>query len=76
MNSIVGRNVLSCCQRYSTNKDSVITHLFNIKNIDRITNTVSNYVCERVAILNELLQCRDGLLCLSDDSFLIDDFEQ
>jgi len=34
MNSIVGRNVLSCCQRYSTNIDSVIAFRFNIENID------------------------------------------
>jgi len=32
MNSIVGRNVLSSCQRYSTNIDSVNTCCFNIKN--------------------------------------------
>jgi len=41
MNSIVGRNVLSCCQRYSTNIDSVIAFRFNIENIDRIANTAS-----------------------------------
>jgi len=38
MNSIVGRNVLSCFQRYSTNIDSVIAFRFNIENIDRIAN--------------------------------------
>jgi len=52
--------VLSCCQRYSTNIDSVITFYFNIKNIDSIANTASDAVCNRVVMLNELLQCRDG----------------
>jgi len=55
MNSIGGRNVLSCCQRYSTNIDSVIAFRFNIENIDRIANTASDDVCNRVAMLNELL---------------------
>jgi len=27
-------------------------------------------------MLNELLQCRDGMLCLSDDSFSSNDVEQ
>jgi len=43
MNSIVGRNVLSCCQRYSTNIDSVIAFRFNIENIDRVANIASDY---------------------------------
>ena len=40
MNSVVGRNVLGCCQRYNTNIDSVVTCRFDIKNIDRVANTV------------------------------------
>jgi len=63
MNSIVGRNVLSCCQRYSTNIESVIVFRFNIENIDRIANTASDDVCNRVTMHKELLQCRDGMLC-------------
>jgi len=31
-----------------------------------IANTASDDVCNRVAMLNELLQCRDGMLCLTD----------
>jgi len=42
MNSIVSRNALICCQRYSTNIDSVIVFRFNIENIDRIANTASD----------------------------------
>jgi len=76
MKSIVGRNVLSCCQRYSTHIDSVIAFRFNIENIDRIANTASDDVCNRVTMLKELLQCRDGMLCLSDDSFSSNDVEQ
>jgi len=64
--TIVSRNALGCCQRYSTNIDSVITLHFNIKTNDRIANTASEDVCNRVAMLNDLIQCRDGMLCLSD----------
>jgi len=45
-------------------------------NIDRIANTASDDVCNRGAILNELLQCRGGMLCLSDDSFSSNGVEQ
>jgi len=76
LNSIVGFNGLSCCQRYSTNIDSVIAFRFNIENIDRIVNTTSDDVCNHVTMLNELLLCRDGMLCLSDDSFSSNDVEQ
>jgi len=45
--------------------NSVIAFRFNIENIDRIANTASDDVCNRVMMLKELLQCRDGMLCLS-----------
>jgi len=64
MNSIVGRNVLSCCQRYITNIYSVITYRFNIKNIDRIANPASYDASNRIALLNELIQCRDDYALL------------
>jgi len=76
MNSIVGRNVLSSCQRFTANIDSVNTYRFDIKNIDRIANNASDDVCNRVTMINELLQCRDGMLCLSDDSFSSSDVGQ
>jgi len=69
-------NVLRYCQRYSSNIDSVIAFRFNIKNIDCIANTASDDFCNRLAMLNELLQCRDGMLCLSDDSFSSNEVEQ
>jgi len=45
----------------STSIDSVITYRFDIKDIDRFANTASDDVCNRVAILNELIQRRDGI---------------
>jgi len=61
--------VLSRCQRYSTNIDNVIAFRFNIENIDRIANSASDDVCNRVTMLNELRQCRDGMLaCLTTHS--------
>jgi hypothetical protein len=68
-NSIVGRNVLGCCQRYNTHIDSVVTCRFDIKNIGHTANTVSDDTCNRVATLSELIQCRDGMLCMSNVSF-------
>jgi len=53
MNSIVGRHVLSCCKRYSTNIDSVIIFRFDINNIDRIANTASVDDKSPVVIANE-----------------------
>ena len=76
MNSIIGRNVLGCCQLYNTKIESVVTCRFDIKNIDRTANTASDDVCNRVAMLNELIQCTDGMLWLSDVSFTSYDIEQ
>ena len=76
MNSIIGRNVWGCCQRYNTKIESVVTCRFDIKNIDRTASTASDDVCNRVAMLNELIQCRDGMLWLSDVSFTSYDIEQ
>lgn len=47
MYSIVGRNVLGCCQRYITNIDGAFTRRFNDKNIDRTDNTLSDDVIEQ-----------------------------
>jgi len=48
----------------------VHTKLELLYKIDRIANTASDDVCNCVTMLYELLQCRDGRLCLSDDSFM------
>jgi len=79
VNNIVFLSIFMLCDielllYYSTNIDSVIAFRFNIENIDRIANTASD-VYNRVTMLNELLQCRDGMLCLSD-SFSSNDVEQ
>ena len=76
MNSIIGRNELGCCQRYNTQIESVVTCHFDIKNIDRTASTASDDVCNQVARLNELIQCTDGMLWLSDVSFTSYDIEQ
>jgi len=54
---------------------SVISNRFDIKNIDLTANTESDYIYNRVAMFNELIQCRDSMPCLSDDSFSSNDVE-
>jgi len=44
--------VLVYCQRYSTNINSVISCRFNIKNFNRVANTASDDVYNRVVMLN------------------------
>jgi len=55
MNSIVGRNVLSGCQRYSTNIDSVIAFRFNIENIDLSKCALENALSESHRKISNLL---------------------
>jgi len=43
---------------------------------DHFANTVSDDVCNLMAMLNELILCINGMLCLSDESFSISDVEQ
>jgi len=64
---------INICYRFL---DSVIAFRFSIENIDRIANTVSDDVCNRLTMLKELLPCKDGMLCLSDESFSSNDVEQ
>ena len=79
MNSTIGRNVLSCGQRNHTSIYNIIGCNFNINNIDRAASDVSEDVCilcNKITMLNELLQCRDGRLRLSSTSFNGNDIEQ
>ena len=70
--SIVGRNILNCCVRYHTNIDSIINMVFQSHNITKhYVATVDNSII--VGQLTELLQCRDGVFCLSDDHFSLPD---
>jgi len=60
----------------SQHRYSAITCRFDINNIDRIDDAASDDFCNRVTMLNKLLQCRDGMLCLSVYSFNSNDVEQ
>ena len=59
MNSTIGRNVLSCSQHYHTRIYNIIGCNFSINNIDRAASDVSEDVCDKITMLNELLQCRN-----------------
>jgi hypothetical protein len=76
MNSTIGRNVMSCCERYHTSIDCIINRTFSPNNIDRLACAASEDICNNVIMLNELIQCRDGTLNLSNTSFDRDDIEQ
>lgn len=77
MNSTVGRNATNFCLRYNTTIDNFINCNFNPNNIDSIsTSTTPEEYHVNATVLNELIQCRDGILCLSDDSFCQDDVAQ
>jgi hypothetical protein len=70
--SIVGRNILHCCARYHTNIDNIINMVFQSHNITKhCADTVDDSIV--VGQLTELLQCRDGESCLSDDHFIMSD---
>ena len=79
MNSTIGRNVLSCSQRYHTSIYNINGCNFNINNIDHVASDVPEDVRDKITMLNELLQCRDGPdghLRLSSTSFNGNDIEQ
>ena len=76
MNSTVGHNVLSCCQRYNTNIDSIIDCRFDINSIDCFAGSVSDDVRSAVAMISELIDCRGGISTLSNNLFDGDDIEQ
>jgi hypothetical protein len=70
--SIVGRNILNCCVRYHTNIDNIINMVFQSHNITKhCAATADDSIV--VGQLTELLQCRDGVFCLSDDHFVMSD---
>ena len=48
MNSTIGRNVLSCSQRYHTSISSIISCNFSINNIERAASVVSEDVCDKI----------------------------
>jgi hypothetical protein len=72
MFSIMGRNVLSCCERYRINVDDIINCTFPVENIDRFVK-MSDEDAITASVLSELILCRDGTLHLSSDSFSQED---
>ena len=64
----MGRNVLNCSLRYNTNIDCILKMEFAPHNINRYA-VASPVDLDISALLLELLQCRDGLLTLSNDNF-------
>jgi hypothetical protein len=74
MNSIIGRNVLNCSQRYQTSIDCIYKLEFSPFNIDKfVVESDENLIT--ADLLSELLQCRDGLLYLSDYNFSFSDLQ-
>ena len=76
MNSTIGRNVMSCCERYYTTIDSIIYRKFSVNKIDQAVKTVSAEVFNNVNMLRELICCRDGTFRLSNASFNTEDIIQ
>lgn len=72
MNSIVGRNALNCCARYHTIIDNILSLNFQPNNIDNfcIASEDNSII---ISLLTELLQCRDDIMCLSDNNFNMSD---
>ena len=69
MNSTIGRNVLSCCERYHVTINSIVNRTFLINNIDRVVCNELETVSNNENMLRELIQCREGTFNLSNSSF-------
>ena len=76
MNSTIGRNVLSCCERYHTTLISIVNQTFLVNNIDRFVSNELETISDDVNVLRELLYCREGTFNLSNSSFSHYDVEQ
>ena len=76
MNSTIGRNVLSCCERYHTTINSIVNRTFLVNNIDRVVCNELEAVSNNVDMLRELIYCREGTLNLSNASFSYHDIDQ
>jgi hypothetical protein len=66
MNSAIGRYVMSCRERYHASIDCIINHTFSSNNIDRVACAILEDACCNVNMLDELIQCRDGIFNLSN----------
>ena len=68
MNSTIGRNVLSCRERYHTITDSNVNRTFLINMIDRFVCNELDVVSNFVNVLRELIYCKEGTFNLSNSS--------
>jgi hypothetical protein len=69
MNSTVGHNILGCCQRYNTCIDNTLDCRFNVNSIDCFAGSISHDARNAVAMISELIDCRDGISSLSNSLF-------
>ena len=72
----MGRNVLSCCERYHTTINSIVNRTFLVNKIDRFVSNMLETASDDVNVLKELLHCREGTFNLSNSSFSHYDVEQ
>ena len=68
MDSIIGRNVLYCSSRYNISIDRISKLECRPNSIDKYVRTScdNSYAAD---LLSELLQCKDGTMCLSESNF-------
>jgi hypothetical protein len=67
---------LGCYQRYNTCIDSILDSRFNVNSIDCFTGSISDDARNAVAMISELIDCRDGISSLSNSLLDKDDTEQ
>ena len=70
--SIIGRNILNCSLRYHVSLGDIANLRFQPCNIYKLFNVNEDNLVG-LPLLRELLQCRDGALCLSDNNFSMSD---
>jgi hypothetical protein len=75
MNSIVGRNILGCCQRYNTCTDSILACCFNVNSKDCFAGSILDDARHAAAMISELIYCRDGISSMSNSLYDKDDIE-
>jgi len=68
MDSIIGRNVLNCSSRYNISIDCISKLEFRPDSVDKYVRNSYDISCT-ADLLSELLQCKDGTLCLSEPNF-------
>jgi hypothetical protein len=68
MNSVLGRNVISCSLRYNTSVDCIGKLEFSPHNINKYA-IANQDILDTSALILELLRCRDGSYSLSNALF-------